>query len=93
MKISLELEEEIFLVVNCNRSCIPLSKVFSKRGNIRGSLAPQAGLENWAERNLIKFNKEIYEFLHLGLNNPRHKYMQGANWLESSSTKNFGNSM
>ncbi|GAB0204020.1 mitochondrial enolase superfamily member 1 [Grus japonensis] len=41
-------------------------------------------LENWAERNLMKFSKGNCQVLPLGKNNPGHQYMLGANWLESS---------
>ncbi|KAK4816536.1 hypothetical protein QYF61_017737 [Mycteria americana] len=36
-------------------------------------------LENWAERNVMKFNKGKYKVLHLGRNNLRHQYMLGTN--------------
>ncbi|KAK4832935.1 hypothetical protein QYF61_026578 [Mycteria americana] len=35
-------------------------------------------LEEWADRNLMKFNKEKCKVLHLGKNSPRHQYMLGA---------------
>ncbi|PKU49275.1 rna-directed dna polymerase from mobile element jockey-like [Limosa lapponica baueri] len=40
-------------------------------------------LDKWADRNLLKFNKGKYEVLHLERKNLRHKYMLGANELES----------
>ena len=40
--------------------------------------------EKWADRNLMKFNKEKCKVLHLGRNNPTHQYMLGATQLESS---------
>ncbi|GAB0208382.1 hypothetical protein GRJ2_003303900 [Grus japonensis] len=47
-------------------------------------------LEKWTDRNLMKFNKKC-KVLHLGRNNPRHKYMPWATQLESSSAeKNLG---
>lgn len=44
-------------------------------------------VENWAERNLIKFLKGKREVLHLGRNNLGHEYMLRTNWLESSSAE------
>ncbi|PKU43794.1 hypothetical protein llap_5894 [Limosa lapponica baueri] len=41
-------------------------------------------LEKWADKNLMKFNKEKRIVLYLGRNNPRHQYMLGATHLESS---------
>ena len=42
------------------------------------------GLEQGADRNLIKFNKEKCKVLHLGRNNPMHRYMMGTTPLKSS---------
>ena len=41
-------------------------------------------LENWVNRNLMKFNKEKHEVLHLGNNNSMYQCMLGAIHLESS---------
>ena len=40
-----------------------------------------------AERNLMKFNKSKCSVLHLGRNNPMHKYRLGTDLLESSSVE------
>lgn len=34
-------------------------------------------MEKWADKNLLKFNKENCKVLHLRRNNPMHKYMVG----------------
>ncbi|GAB0183700.1 mitochondrial enolase superfamily member 1 [Grus japonensis] len=55
-----------------------------------GCAAIQKGLdtvENWEERNLVKFNKGKCKALHPERNNPRHQYTLGTDWLESSSTE------
>jgi len=44
-------------------------------------------LESWAERNLMKFIKVKFRDLHLGRNNPMHKYRLGGDLLESSAVE------
>jgi len=46
-----------------------------------------SGLQKWANRSFMMFNKEKSKVLHLGRNNPRHQYMLGSQ-LESSSAEN-----
>ena len=41
-------------------------------------------LEEWANRNLVKFDKGKCKVLHLGRNNPMHSDRLGARWLEGS---------
>jgi len=40
-------------------------------------------LQNWAERNLMKFNKGKCDILHLWRNNAGHQYILGAASLRS----------
>ncbi|CAM4561752.1 unnamed protein product [Caretta caretta] len=44
-------------------------------------------LEDWAKRNLVRFNKDKCRVLHLGRKNPMHRCRLGTKWLGSSSAE------
>jgi len=41
-------------------------------------------LQRWARANLVKFNKATCKVLHMGPDNPTHKYRLCREWTESS---------
>ncbi|PKU39018.1 rna-directed dna polymerase from mobile element jockey-like [Limosa lapponica baueri] len=47
-------------------------------------------LERWACVTLLKFNQAKCKVLHLGHDNPRHKYRLGREWIESSPEEKEG---
>ncbi|CAM4652830.1 unnamed protein product [Lepidochelys kempii] len=47
-------------------------------------------LEDWAKRNLMRFNKDKCRVLHLGRKNPMHRYILGTEWLGSSAERDLG---
>ncbi|CAM5078020.1 unnamed protein product [Eretmochelys imbricata] len=44
-------------------------------------------LEDWAKKNLMRFNKDKCRILHLGQKNPMHCYRLGTDWLSGSSAE------
>ncbi|GAB0184934.1 hypothetical protein GRJ2_000958700 [Grus japonensis] len=44
-------------------------------------------LEEWANKNLMKFNKDKCKVLHLGKHNPGLQHRMGSTCLESSSVE------
>jgi len=40
-------------------------------------------LEKWACVNIMKFNNTKYKVLHMGQDNPKHKYRLDGEWIES----------
>ncbi|GAB0182576.1 mitochondrial enolase superfamily member 1 [Grus japonensis] len=54
----------------------------------RATLQEDLGrLEEWANKNLMKFNKDKCKVLHLGKHDPGVQHRLGSTWLESSSVE------
>jgi len=41
-------------------------------------------LERWVHANLMRFNKSKCKLIHMGRDNPKHKYRLGGEWIESN---------
>jgi len=46
-------------------------------------------LERWACVNRVKFNKAKCNVLHVGQDNPKHKYRLGREWFDSSTEEKY----
>ena len=44
-------------------------------------------LQEWAQVNIMRFNKAKYKVLYLVRGNPKHKYRLSNKWIESSLVK------
>ncbi|CAM5084992.1 unnamed protein product [Natator depressus] len=67
------------------------TKLGGEVGMLEGRDRIQRDLEDWAKRNLMRFNKDKCRVLHLGRKNPMHRYRLGTEWLgRSSAEKDLG---
>ncbi|GAB0190497.1 mitochondrial enolase superfamily member 1 [Grus japonensis] len=71
--------------LNCRDICTAkLSQVAEKRATLQEDLDR---LEEWANKNLMKFSKDKCKVLHLRKHNPAVQHRLGSTWLESSSVE------
>lgn len=59
-------------------------KLWSSHRDDHGHYGSLEALENWAERNLVRFNKGQCRVLHLGRIKPKNQHRLGADLLEGS---------
>ncbi|GAB0179691.1 mitochondrial enolase superfamily member 1 [Grus japonensis] len=66
------------------------TKLSGEADTLEGGATPQKDLdrlEEWANKNLMKFNKDKCKVLHLGKHNPGVQHRLGSTWLERSSVE------
>ncbi|CAM5114789.1 unnamed protein product, partial [Eretmochelys imbricata] len=59
----------------------------TKLGGVVDTLEGRDKLEDWAKRNLMRFDEDKCRVLHLGRKNPMRRYRLGTEWLGSSSAE------
>jgi len=70
--------------LHCSVTCIHVHKHRDRTSRYNTEIGLDR-LENWVQRNLMKFNKGKCRVLHLGRNNPTHQYRLGVDLQVSSS--------
>ncbi|CAM5083152.1 unnamed protein product [Eretmochelys imbricata] len=77
--------------INCTlRKFADVTKLVGEIDTLEGRDRVQSNLdklEDWAKRNLMRFNKDKCRVLYLGRKNPMHLYRLGTDWLSSSSAE------